>query len=60
MGACSSTTWGEDAAALGWTPGDLFDVTAGFVWRLGGERVMALEPDHMRLSDGRCLKRGDP
>ncbi len=33
--------WGEDAAALGWTPGDLFDVTAGLVWRLAGERVEA-------------------
>jgi hypothetical protein len=47
--------WGEDAAALGWTPGDLFDVTAGLVWRLAGERVEALGPDHARLGDGRTL-----
>jgi hypothetical protein len=49
--------WGEDAAALGWMPGDLFDVTAGLVWRLVGERVVALRPDHARLADGRTVIR---
>jgi hypothetical protein len=48
--------WGEDAATLGWTSGELFDVTAGLVWRLGGERIEALEPDHARLRGGRTLK----
>ena len=49
--------WGEDAAALGWMPGDLFDMTAGLVWRLVGERVAALRPDHARLADGRTVIR---
>jgi hypothetical protein len=31
--------WGEDAAAMDWTPGDLFDVTAGLIWRLDGRRA---------------------
>jgi hypothetical protein len=50
-------TWGEDAAALGWKPGELFDVRAGLIWRLAGERVTALGPDHARLGDGRTLER---
>ena len=49
--------WGADAAALGWTAGELLDVTAGLVWRLGGERVEALGPDHVRLGDGRTILR---
>jgi hypothetical protein len=32
--------WGNDATAIGWTPGELFDVTAGLTWRLGGERAV--------------------
>src|SRR5208283_750537 len=44
--------WGSEAANLGWTPGELLDVTGGLVWRLGGERVEALGPDHARLADG--------
>jgi hypothetical protein len=51
--------WGEDAAALGWTSGDLFDVKGGLVWRLCGERVEALGPDHARLGDGRTIERGE-
>jgi hypothetical protein len=49
--------WGEDAAALGWMPGDLFDVTGGLVWWLVGERVAALRPDHARLADGQTVIR---
>ena len=49
--------WGDEAAALQWTPGELFDVTAGLVWRLAGERVETLGADHARLGDGRILKR---
>jgi hypothetical protein len=55
--ACYLDAWGEDAVALGWMPGDLFDVTAGLVWRLVGERVAALRPDHARLADGRTVIR---
>ena len=50
--------WGEDAAALGWTPGALFDAASGLAWRLGGARVEALGPDHVRLSDGRSFVSG--
>ena len=49
--------WGEDAVALGWTPGALFDVASGLVWRLGGVRVGALGADHARLNDGRTIVR---
>ena len=51
--------WGDDAAALGWTPGHLFDVTAGLIWQLAGKRVVALGLDRVRLSDGRFLKRSE-
>jgi hypothetical protein len=49
--------WGNDAADMRWTPGELFDVTAGLVFRLAGAVVEALGPDHMRLDDGRTLNR---
>jgi hypothetical protein len=49
--------WSDEAAALQWTPGELFDVTAGLVWRLAGERVETLGADHARLADGRILER---
>jgi hypothetical protein len=45
--------WGADAAALGWTPDQLFDVTVGLVWRLVGARVQAIGAYHLRLDDGR-------
>jgi hypothetical protein len=56
--------WGEDAAALGWTPDELFDVPregrpGGLVWRLAGERVEALGADHVRLGNGRRIMRGE-
>ena len=44
--------WGHDAAALGWRPGDVFDVRGGLVSRLAGRSVEAIGPDHARLSDG--------
>ena len=33
--------WGCDAAEMGWTPGELFDVMSGLVWRLNGQRAKA-------------------
>ena len=48
--------WGEEAAAVGWTAGALFDVASGLVWRLGGARVEALRPRHARLGDGRAIE----
>ena len=47
--------WGSKAAEAGWTPGELFDVKAGLVWRLAGERVEAIGADHVRLGNGRTL-----
>jgi hypothetical protein len=47
--------WGEEAAAMQWTPGQLFDAAAGLVWRLAGERVEAIGEDRIRLSDGRTI-----
>lgn len=54
--------WGEDAAALGWTPGELFDVPragrlGGLVWQLNGAGVEALGADHVRATDGRMILR---
>lgn len=44
---------GGEAAEAEWTSGKLFDVTAGLVWRLTGERVDAIGVDH-----GRTIARG--
>jgi hypothetical protein len=49
--------WGNDAADMGWRPGELFDVTVGLIWRLAGERVAALGPDYVRIADGRSIDR---
>ncbi len=51
--------WGVEAAELGWTPGELFDVRKGLVWRLAGERVVAIGKVHVRLSDGLTIARPD-
>ena len=51
--------WGYAVADTGWTPGELFDVTAGLIWRLAGERVEAIGRDHARLSDGRIVRKRD-
>ena len=63
-GASFLDAWGVYATALGWTPGDLFDVprkglSGGLLWQLRGERVEALGPDHVRLGDGRDVMRGE-
>jgi hypothetical protein len=52
--------WGDEAAAMQWSAGELFDVPSGgepggLVWRLQGQRVDALGHDHARLNDGRIL-----
>ncbi len=47
--------WGNEAAKMGWTPGELFNVTAGLVWRLAGERVEAIANERARLSEGRAI-----
>jgi hypothetical protein len=49
--------WGEKAASLTWTPGDLFDLTAGLAWRFRRVRVEAIAPDRARLGDGRTIRR---
>lgn len=49
--------WGEDAARLGWTAGQLFDAPYGLVWRLDGGLVEALGIDHARTADGRQARR---
>jgi hypothetical protein len=49
--------WGGEAAEAGWTPGELFDVMAGLVWRLAGEQVDAIGVDRVRLNDGRTIMR---
>ena len=56
--------WGADAAAMGWSAGELFDVPragrpGGLVWQLEGERVDALGADHVRLTDGGAILRHD-
>ncbi len=49
--------WGADAATMQWTPGDLFDVTAGLVWRLAGASVEAIGADRVHSRDGRVILR---
>jgi hypothetical protein len=49
--------WGNQAAEMGWTRGELFDVAAGLVWHLNGESVAAIGADHVRLSCGRTIRR---
>jgi len=48
---------GSEAAEAEWTPSELFDVTAGLVWRLAGASVDAIGADHVHLSDGRMIRR---
>ena len=50
--------WGCDAAEMGWTPGELFDVKRGLAWELAGRRVVALGPGYVRLDDGDRLTVG--
>ena len=52
--------WGEDAAAVQWSAGELFDVPRagqprGLVWQLKGAAVEALGEDQARLADGRVI-----
>ncbi len=49
--------WGREAAELRWRPGELFDVTAGLVWRLAGQRVVYIGADRVHLRDGRVILR---
>jgi hypothetical protein len=49
--------WGNQAAEMGWTRGELFDVAVGLVWHLNGESVEAIGADHVRLSCGRVIRR---
>jgi hypothetical protein len=50
-------SWGSEAVELRWTTGELFNASAGLVWRLGGACIEALGPDHALLSDGRIVRR---
>ena len=58
-GGCFLDGWGYVVADTGWTPGELFDVTAGLIWRLAGAGVEAVGRDHALLSDGRIVRRRD-
>jgi len=53
MTAANSLMRGEaKRAEIGWTPGELFELTTGLVWRLAGQRVEAIGDDCVRLSEG--------
>jgi hypothetical protein len=49
--------FGKKAAAIGWTPGELFDIGAGVVWRLAGELVVGIGTYRVLLQGGRGLDR---
>lgn len=49
--------WGYVAQAFGWAAGELFNVSAGLVWRLEGERVEFIGSERVRLSGGRTIAR---
>lgn len=52
-------TFGNEAATLGWLPGELFDVGAGLIWRLSGEHVLAVGTHWVRLRNGLTLGKPD-
>jgi hypothetical protein len=49
--------WGSTAAELGYSPGELFDVGAGAIWRLVGESVLGVGSFWLVLRGGRRLER---
>jgi hypothetical protein len=49
--------FGSEAAFLGWTADEIFDLWIGILWQLKGERVQALGPDDADLSSGRIIRR---
>ena len=51
--------WGNEAADIGWTPGDLFRPRTGLLWHLTGLSVKAIGQHHIRLSDGRTIQRAE-
>ncbi len=58
--------WGNEAADIGWTPGELFDLPAGLVWRLAGQRVLGVgsyrilfEGGHRSKDAAETKNRGD-
>jgi hypothetical protein len=51
--------FGNEAARLCWRPDELFDLRNGLIWRLSGERVLAVGTHGVRLRNGLTLgKRG--
>jgi hypothetical protein len=55
--------WGLQLIKLGFTPGDIFDVShdgkpGGLAWAMQGNLVMALGPGRAQLQDGRIWRRG--
>jgi hypothetical protein len=52
---CFLDVFGSEAAALQWTPRELFDVATGLVWRLAGGREEAIRAAHARSRDGRTI-----
>lgn len=54
--------WGDKAAELRWTAGELFDVprderSGGLIWRLKGTSVAELHRQFARTNTGRCICR---
>jgi hypothetical protein len=49
----------NEAATLCWRPGELFDLRNGLIWRLSGERVLAVGTHGVRLRNGLRLGKRD-
>jgi hypothetical protein len=49
--------FGNEAVELGWTRHELFDVTAGVVWRLAGEPALGAGTYRVILPQGRSIAR---
>jgi hypothetical protein len=49
--------FGSEAAYLGWTADEIFDLWIGILWQPKGERVQALGPDDADLSSWRIIRR---
>jgi hypothetical protein len=56
-GGCFLDAFGQKAGQLGWSPRELFAVSAGVVWRLAGKRVLGVGTYRVLLEGGEGLDR---
>ena len=47
--------WGSMAAEWQWSVADIFDVSAGLIWKIAGRAVEAFGPEYARFDDGEVI-----